>query len=347
LTPSAYLHENMTYTASLRGTNAGIKDISGNPLVNDFGWSFTTKAEPPPSVGDTTVENFTAGSFNTNVMLSNISDGEVILAPTAGAEFAGGALPLGWHTTVWNSGGTATVANDQLMVDGASAGTDALFGPGRVLEFVAAFDGAGFQHVGFGLTFNEFLWAIFSTGSGGSLYARSRSDTVNIDTLIPGSWLGSSHRFRIEWTSTSIVYAIDNNVVATHVGAITQNMRPLASDYNTGGGGVRVDWLRLSPYVSAGAFTSRVLDAGQVVNWGAASWTSVTPEGTDITVSLRMGNTPTPDATWTNFTSVANSSSSIGGSSRYLQYNIELTTTTSNDTPVFQEITIVYNLGTP
>jgi hypothetical protein len=90
-----------------------------------------------------------------------------------------------------------------------------------------------------------------------------------------------------------------------------------------------------------------VLDAGQVVNWGTTSWISVTPEGTDITVSLRTGNTPTPDATWTNFTSVANSGSSIGGSSRYLQYNVELTTTAPNDTPVFQGITIVYNLGTP
>jgi hypothetical protein len=337
----------MTYTATLRGTNAGVKDVTGNPLANDFSWSFTTKAGPPPSVGDTTVANFTAGSFNTNVIVGNVNDGEVILAPTAGAEFTGNALPSGWHSTLWNSGGAATVANDQLTVDGVSAGTDALFGPGRVLEFVATFGGAGFQHVGFGLTFNEFLWAIFSTGSGGNLYVRSRSDSVNIETLIPGSWLGTSHRFRIEWTNTSIVYAIDNNVVATHVGPITQSMRPLASDYNTGGSGIVIDWLRLSPYVLAGTFTSRVLDAGQVVNWGTATWASVTPEATGITVSVHMGNTPIPDGTWTNFTSVANSGPSIGGSSRYLQYNVELTTTAPDDTPVFQGITIVYSLGTP
>ena len=286
-------------------------------------------------------------SFNTDVIVGNVNDGEVILAPTTGAEFTGNTLPPSWHSTVWNSGGAATVANDQLTVDGVSAGTDALFGPGRVLEFVATFDGAGFQHVGFGLTFNEFLWAIFSTGSGGNLYARSRSDTVNIETLIPGSWFGTAHRFRIEWTNTSIVYAINNNVVATHVGAITQSMRPLASDYNMGGGGIRVDWLRLSPYVSAGTFTSRVLDAGQVVNWSTATWASVTPEGTGITVSVRMGNTPTPGGTWTNFTAVANSGPPIGGSSRYLQYNVELTTSAPNDTPVFQGITIVYSLGTP
>ena len=61
LTPNAFLHENTTYTTTLRGTNTGIKDVAGNPLANDFSWSFTTKAGPPPSVGDTTVANFSAG----------------------------------------------------------------------------------------------------------------------------------------------------------------------------------------------------------------------------------------------------------------------------------------------
>ena len=347
LMPNTILNQNTTYTATLQGTSSGVKDVAGNPLATNFSWSYTTTPGPPPSVGDTTVANFSAGSFNGSVAIAGIDDGEVILAPVAGAEFTPSTLPSGWHSTVWNSGGTAIVANNQLTVDGARAGTDALFGPGRVLEFVATFGGAGFQHVGFGLTFNEFLWAIFSTGSGGNLYARSRSDTVNTETLIPGSWLGTPHRFRIEWTNTSTVYAIDGNVVATHTGAITQNMRPLASDYNTGGGGVVIDWLRLSPYVSAGIFTSRVLDAGQVVNWNTVTWASVTPEGTGLTVSVRMGNTNVPDGTWTNFNPVTNSGASTGGSSRYLQYGVELTTTAPNDTPVFQGITIVYSLGTP
>jgi hypothetical protein len=337
----------MVYTATLRGTDAGVKDIAGNPLTDDFSWSFTTRAEPPPSVEDTTVANFSAGSYNGDVMIGNINDGEVLLAPTAGAEFTGQALPSGWHTTVWNSGGSATVANGQLLVDGASAGTDALFGLGRVLEFSATFGGEGFQHMGFGLTFNEFLWAIFSTGAGGNLYARSRSDTVNSETLIPGNWLGTPHHFRIEWTHTGIIYTIDNNVVATHVGAITQSMRPLASDFNTGGGGVVIDWLRLSPYAASGTFSSRVLDAGQIVDWSTVTWASVTPEGTNLGVAVRMGNTNIPDGTWSPFSSIANSGTTLNGSSRYLQYEVVLTTTAPDHTPVFQGISIVYTPGAP
>jgi hypothetical protein len=232
-------------------------------------------------------------------------------------------------------------------VDGARAGTDELFGPGRALEFVATFNGAAFQHVGFGLTFNEFLWAMFSTGSGGNLYARSRSNTVNVETLIPGSWFGAPHHFRIDWTSTSIVYSIDGNVVATHTSAITQSMRPLASDYNAGGGAVVIDWLRASPYAATGTFTSRVLDAGQIANWNTATWASFLPASTGLTVSVRTGNTTVPDSTWTSFSQVANSGATIGISSRYLQYRVDLTTGDPNETPVFQAMTIVYSPGTP
>jgi Bacterial Ig-like domain len=344
LTPNVLLDEDTTYTATLRGTSTGVKDLAGNALANDFSWSFTTIAGPPPSVGDTTVADFSAGSFNGDVAVVDTDGGEVILAPAAGADFTGSVLPSGWHSTVWNGGGAATVANDQLTIDGAFAGTDALFGPGRVLEFVASFGGAAFQHVGFGLTLNEILWAMFSTGSGDNLYARSRSETVNIETLIPGNWLGTPHLFRIEWTDTSIVYAIDGTVVATHTGAITQSMRPLASDFDTGGGGVVIDWLRLSPYASAGTFTSRVLDAGQIVAWGTVTWASVTPEGTGLTVSVRMGDTPSPDSMWTDFTPVDNSGTSIEGNSRYLQYRVEIAMIVPDDTPVLQGITIEYSL---
>ncbi len=35
--------------------------------------------------------------------------------------------------------------------------------------------------------------------------ARSRALVVPTDTLIPGSWLGAPHRYRIDWTSSSVV----------------------------------------------------------------------------------------------------------------------------------------------
>ena len=52
LRPSAPLATGTTYTATLKGGSAGIKDLAGNSLATDYVWSFTTAGTPdttPPS----------------------------------------------------------------------------------------------------------------------------------------------------------------------------------------------------------------------------------------------------------------------------------------------------------
>src|SRR5439155_15582735 len=103
------------------------------------------------------------------VRITQTADGEVALPATAGSEFSGTSLPAGWQTTYWPgaSAGTVSVGGGVLTVDGARAGTQALYGPGRSLEFVATLTGDPFQHVGFGTDFSQGSpWAIFSTGNG-------------------------------------------------------------------------------------------------------------------------------------------------------------------------------------
>jgi len=119
-------------------------------------------------------------------------------------------------------------------------------------------------------------------------------------------------------------------------------MRPLASDATVGGGTIVVDWVRMTPYAASGTFLSRVFDAGATVTWGTAAWTSQAPSGTSLVLSVRQGNTPTPDGTWTPFTMLAASGATLGGSSRYLQYRAQLATTVPSQTPVLQDVTIRY-----
>jgi hypothetical protein len=273
------------------------------------------------------------------------ANGEVLLAPTVGAEFAGSSLPSGWTGTPWGAGGAATVANGRLTVNGARAGTVALFTPGRSLEFVATFSGAASQHVGFGVNFSNAPWAMFSTNTGNGLWARTRVGSTNNNSQIPGNWLGAPHRFRIDWNANSAVYSIDGTVVATHARTITASMRPLASDATVGGGTVVVDWLRMTPYAATGAFTSRVFDAGLIVPWGSATWTSTLPTGASLSLSVRQGNTPTPDGSWTPFTPLAGSGATIGGSARYVQYRATLSTNVPGQTPALQDVTLTYNTG--
>ncbi len=263
-----------------------------------------------------------------------------MLTPGVAAEFGAPTVPAGWSVTPWNPGGTATVAGGLVTVDGARASLDALVALEQSLEFVATFSGDPYQHVGFGITFNETPWAMFSTASGGgALRQNQRRRQLGVDTVIPGSWLGAPHHFRIDWTATSITYWIDGTQVATHAAVISGTVRPIVSDYNLGGGGVSVDWVHVTPYASSGTFTSRVPRRwGKRYSWNQANWTSSVPAGTTLSLSARFGNTPVPDATWTSFAGLASSGTALAQSSRYVQYQATFAGTGAA-TPILQDVT--------
>ncbi len=295
---------------------------------------------------DTTLADFTKGLPSAGVLLTDLGGGAVTLAPTAGSDFTGTTLPSGWTNTIWHSGGTATVNGGMLHVDGAGAYTNATFSAGRSVEFLATFTSDSYQHVGFGVDLNSAPWAIFSTSGGGGLNVRTYNGTTNLNTPISGNFLGSPHLYRIDWNSSGVTYWVDGVVVATHSVAITTAMRPMVSDYYTGGSDLQVDWLRMGPFAASGSFFSRVFDGGGTVSWNTASWTAATPAGTTVTLSVRTGNTPTPDGTWTNFVPLAGSGASIGAVGRYLQYRVDLATGNPGNPdliPTLNDVTIAFS----
>ena len=290
-----------------------------------FVTTLTSVGPPSTSVTDTTVSDFSAGSSGAGVYLSQSGDGEIALAPAFGEEFTGTALPAGWSTSVWTTGGTASVAGGQLTVDGSLVATDAQLSPGQSLEFAATFSTDAAQHAGFALTFSESRWAMFSTGGdGNALYARTHDGTTPRDTLIPGSWAGTSHRYRIDWNASSVTFFIDGAQVAAHAAAVSGPLRPVISDFNAGGGTVGVGSAHLAPYAPSGTFTSRVLDAGSAVNWASVDSIVSVPAGSTLALSARFGNTAVPDGSWTPFTAVATGSATITAASRYVQYQVAL-----------------------
>ena len=180
LVPNAPLAYNTVYTATVA---ASVADLAGNQLGSADSWSFTTEAAPLSTLTDTSLADFGAGSFS-NTYLADGSGGEVILAPTVGAEFGGSSLPAGWSAkpAPWTAGGNYTVAGGQLSVNGTMVGTTATFTPGHSLEFVATFGAAASQHVGFvaDLAFNN-PWVIISTGGAGNgVFARSNTNQAGV-----------------------------------------------------------------------------------------------------------------------------------------------------------------------
>jgi hypothetical protein len=320
-------------------------DAAGNSAASAI-LSFATPTTQFAAT-DTTVADFGAGTTDGQEYIAQTADGEVMLSPTVGSEFFGTVLPVDWSSTAWNPGGTATVSGGTLVVDGARAGTIPNFAAGRSLEFVATFSGSAFQHAGFADTLDAAPWAIFSTLNGGALFARTSSGGAGIDTPLAASLLGSPHRFRIDWTPTTVVYSVDGSVVATHAVAVAGPLRPLVSDFTVGAGSVSVDWIRMGPYAAAGTFVSRVFDATQPVDWGTLSWTAETPAGTSAAFFSRHGDTPVPDTSWTAFASVARPGGAIGGRSRYAQYRVDLASTDPNATPSIDDVTVGYGLVPP
>jgi hypothetical protein len=291
-----------------------------------------------PCAQDQIATDFNLGSPDANTTVSVETDGEVILKPAFIDEFTGTTLSGNWSAGNWNSGGSQTVNGGLLTVDGGFAATNSAFSPKQSLEFVADFQSATFQNVGFAADANfNAPWITIGQGTtAGSLYARSDLGT---NILLGAGLVGTSHKYRIEWNTNSFVFYVDGVLTATISQTISSNMVAIASDFNTGGGMIQLDWMRVIPYSKTGSFTSRIFNYGDTTNWSNVTWNSVTPAGTNVAMFVRTGNTSTPDGTWSGFLPMTNGAS-VGATSQYLQYRADLSTTDSTLTPVLQDVSI-------
>ncbi len=121
--------------------------------------------------------------------------------------------------------------------------------------------------------------------------------------------------------------------------------------YYSGGDGThwRVGVALLSPgtgFAQTGSYVSRVYDSGgRGTTWQTIAWSAATPAETAIAPSVRAGDTPAPDGSWTSWAAVTGPS---GGTPlslpryRYVQYRMVLSTTNSSVTPTLHDVTITY-----
>ena len=295
---------------------------------------------------DTTAADFTAGTLVNGGYVAQTYDGEVILAPTLGAEFINTALPpAGWTLVPYNcANGTATVQDGQISLNCTLLASSVAYGPGHSLEFKATYvAGNPYQGAGFWKYFGS-PWRAFDLGSGGNVLQANTSTGTPVS--IPGNPIGSPHRYRIDWTSSGFTFWVDGSQVATEPATSSgETMNVVLADYAwnmSDTQNFRVDWVRMTPYAASGTFSSRIFDAGQAVTWHTLGWSADTPAGTSLALSYRTGNTPTPDGTWTSFTPVSVSGGALTGKSCYIQYAAQLATSDTTQTPVLNDVTVTY-----
>jgi hypothetical protein len=136
--------------------------------------------------------------------------------------------------------------------------------------------------------------------------------------------------------------------VASHPIAIGGNTRPLASDFNLGGGTASVDWVRMSPYAAAGTFASRVLDSGEAGSaWLTLASDSATHGGTQLALETRSGGTAAPDASSSSWQPVGSGGAIASPNARYIQYRAALSTGDGALTPRLERVAIGYRPPAP
>ncbi len=80
-----------------------------------------------------------------------------------------------------------------------------------------------------------------------------------------------------------------------------------------------------NPLYTGGAWLdSSVFDAGSPTQWGSVTWDEVPGAGSAATISVRTGDVPVPDATWSPWVPVANGAVVPGGPTRFIQYNVAI-----------------------
>ncbi|WP_295692961.1 fibronectin type III domain-containing protein, partial [Lapillicoccus sp.] len=284
-------------------------------------------------VTQTTAADFGSGTL-TGSYISQNSDGEVTQAPTLGVEFDGTTLPTGWTSTVIATGGTTGVSGGKATLSGTRIFSTATAASPKSLEVSAVMPKNG--RVGFGNS-SQSVYAALSTNSQGQVVALARDGLFsNSATVISGVNAALPHRYRVDWVSTTqVAFSIDGVQVSTATFWRSSSLVVVLQDSTTDATPLVVDWLRVSPFAASGTYQSAVVDAGATVGWDTLAFTGTLPAGTTRTIQVRSGDTPTPTSPgtpWTGWTTVASSGASIARSSRYLQYQILMTSTGSRFT---------------
>jgi hypothetical protein len=82
-----------------------------------------------------------------------------------------------------------------------------------------------------------------------------------------------------------------------------------------------------------------------MADWERAAWTATSPARTGLTVGVRTGSTAVPDGSWSDWTTVGRSGGRVRGSSRFIQYRVEMTAAAASS-PALQAIGFSHN-GVP
>jgi hypothetical protein len=107
LTPTSPLSGSTTYTATITGGSAGVKDMAGNALATNYASSFTTAASGPVRIFSGSTAPTTFATNETTAVELGVKFRADVGGMVTGVRFYKGTTTTGTHTgTLWTSTGT-------------------------------------------------------------------------------------------------------------------------------------------------------------------------------------------------------------------------------------------------
>ena len=330
LTAGTTYHYQVT-SATNGGASAQSADATFTTLVN-------TISTPQTSAAD-----FLTGTLS-GTAISEDSGGEVRLAPALNDIFSGSSLNASlWNVSNWTSG-TTSVSGGNVTVNGNGIGSQATVATGAVFEGTATFSAESWQFFGLASDLdgnNGGNRAGFTTGpAGNGIYARTSINNVDTFTAIAGNYLGSSHTYRVEYSSNVVRYYIDGALVVTQNQSVPGPLKAWVSDYANSGNVLTAGWLRVSPYVASGTYQSGTFDGGSGSSFVTIAYGSTAPAGTSVQMRTRTSADGINWSAWSN--PVVSGGAITSPALRFLQYQITLTTSDTSQTPVVDSVSLAH-----
>ena len=156
--PSAPLAGSKTYTATVKGGQAGVKDVAGNALVNDYSWSFTTAA------GDTTAPVVTSVlpqngatiqgigatvtvNFSEAINISTVNATTIQLKDVSNNAVAATINATASQVTLTPSNALANSSHYTVTIKGGASGVKDLAGNALINDYTWSFNTAAADNV--------------------------------------------------------------------------------------------------------------------------------------------------------------------------------------------------------
>jgi hypothetical protein len=111
-------------------------------------------------------------------------------------------------------------------------------------------------------------------------------------------------------------------------------------------GGVNIRWIDIDPCLQ-GSLTSSILDAQGWPEWESIEWTSVEPEGTEITFQIRGSGDPDEMGAWSDtLTEPCSLEGHLDSAYRFIQYRVHLQAEPGAPSPYLEQMLVHFsNMG--